>query len=144
MDRMAQRTNMAVVEIRFRLQEGGLSLDEVVDKLLQSLKGARVTRDDWYGDFRRMALRLKADHERAGTPFDADRMLEDIDSAEKAAGRRKEIAIPLPEDRQLKGDISMDRLILSAGFPLEDHETVKAILDLLYSLDVVAGVEYPS
>jgi hypothetical protein len=54
---------------------------------------------------------------------------------------RKILAIPMAEGGCLKGDITQHGLVLIADAALENNETVKAVVDLLSSLNVVAHVE---
>jgi hypothetical protein len=133
---------MDVVEIRFRPCDGDFPLDAVIEKLLNSFRGANVTQDDWYGNFRRTFERATEDRKKSGRPMaHPDAILNDIDSAARSAGVRKILAIPMAEGGCLKGDITQHRLVLIADTELENNETVKAIADLLSSLSVVAHVQ---
>lgn len=134
---------MGVVNIRFAFPEDSFPLDAVIEKLLLSFEGARVTNDDWYANFRRSAERTIEYCKKSGKPMaHADAVLNDIDSAWQSAGTRKILAIPMAKGSELKGDITRHRLMLMSNAALENNETVKAIVDLLSSLNVVASTTY--
>ena len=89
-----------------------------------------------------MVTQIIEDFQKAGKPLShADRILHDIDSAAQSAGLRKGLCIPMAGGGSMQGNITQYNLSLSSDRTLENCETVKAIVDILSSLNVIMTVE---
>lgn len=133
---------MDVVTIHFRTTPAEFPLAAVIESILKSFDGARITQEDWYADARRQAERTIELCEKAGRPMTyPERILNDIDSAALSIGPRKILAIPIAKGGSLKGDITRHGLTLFTDVSLENNQTVSAIVDLLTSMNIVASVE---
>ena len=55
---------------------------------------------------------------------------------------RKILAIPMQELGDLKGDITKHRLTLMSAADLKNSQTVKATVDLLSSMNIVASANH--
>jgi hypothetical protein len=131
---------MGVVSILFKPQKDGFSR-ELTAKLVETLE-ARITCHDWYADQRKRADETVARNERAGTPLASPRMFhDDLDRAERSAGLRIGIAVPIEEGGYMIGTVTKLDLVLVARCSLKGSESVKSLVAFLQSLDIVADVE---
>jgi hypothetical protein len=137
---MGNRADLGSVRIEFRPQKLPHP-NEVIPALVETF-GAKITCHDWYDDRRQDALRTIAMREEAGTPFsNPQRLIDDIDRAEGEAGHRFGIAVPMEGGGYMIGDITAQRVVLTACCSLKESETVRAIVAFLRSLDIVAKVD---
>jgi len=128
--------------IRVFLRTDKLAIDEIVSTLMASIEGARVTSEDWYADFRRAVERARENQQEAGSKVPrTNRLFDEVDSAEKSLGPRKELALPMIGGGCLKGYITRQVLSLTAEGELGQRETVTSMVSLLRSLGVVTKVE---
>lgn len=122
----------------------GVSLDQLVGKLLESFSGARVTCDDWYRQFRQVAERIIEERSGVGSPIPrSDAILRDIDEAAQFVGQRKVLQIPMASGTYLKADITARSLTLISESPLRGNETVTAICNCMRSMGITTQMESP-
>lgn len=137
---MGNRTDLGSVRVAFRPQKLPRP-NEVIPALVETF-GAKITCHAWYDDRRQDAPRTIAMREKAGTPFsNPQRLIDDIDRAEGEAGQRFGIAVPMEGGGYMIGDITAQRLVLTACCSLKESESLMAIVAFPRSLDIVAEVD---
>jgi hypothetical protein len=137
---MGNRRQIGCVTVNFLPQEGS-SPNEVIARLVETF-GARITCHDWYANRRLCTLRTIESHKNAGTSVpNPQLLLDDIDRAASEGGLRVGIAVPMEGGGYMIGDITSERLVLTACCLLEESESVKAVVAFLHSLNIVAKVD---
>jgi hypothetical protein len=131
---------LGMVNILFKTQDDGFSR-HLAYKLIDAFK-ARITCHDWYADLRINADETVARNEKAGTPLSNPRMFhDDIDSAERTAGRRIGLAVPIETGGYMIGSVTKHDIVLTACCSLSEDKNVTSLVGFLQALDIVEKVE---
>lgn len=130
---------MPYLRIEFRTGPPEISLDLLVDRILQQIPDAKITADDWYSNRRKETERTIEGLRRQGHSIRyGDEILASVDRAAEDSGPTKGISVQ-SGGRGLSGRISRDFMLLHSDVPI-DQATADQLSAILWSLGVVKSV----